>query len=159
MGTHGSFGILLERSKDFIYVTCSSNGSVECMGESLLSILRTEGIEGLICAMRDSDLERVDHKDDPIFSVSSMEQYQEWTFSDWTYLYRKRTDSLLVCYPERIGEEKGNLGITGQNPYAKERAALSVLLEVPVCGTETVMDVWGRTRSLKRVGRYLTVYM
>lgn len=153
MGTHGSFGILLERAKDIIYVTSNSNGMLECMGESILSILRTEGIEGFICAMRDNE----DHDSEYLFSASSEEQMQEWTFSEWTYLYRKRTDSLLVCYPERLGKEKGNLGIIGQNPYAKGQVALSILLEVPVCGTENVMDVWHRTRSLKRVGIHLTL--
>lgn len=158
MGTHGSFGMVLERDKDLIYVTCTSNGMPENMGESLLSILRMEGIEGLICAMRDSDLERVDHEEEQLFTVASMCQIDEWTFSEWTYLYRRRTDSLLVCYPAKVGEEKGNLGITGKNPYAKEPYALSVLLEVPIGGTETVMDVWQRTRSLKRIGTHLTTY-
>jgi len=155
MGTHGSFGILLEREKDIIYVSDSSNGAPECMGEDLLCTLRREGIEGFISEMRDNE---IDVEGEYLFSASSMEQMQEWTFSEWVYLYRQRTDSLLVCYPERLGKEKGNLGITGQNPYAKGQAALSILLEVPVRGTDTVMSVWERTRSLKRVGLYLTLY-
>lgn len=160
MGTYGSFGVLLERDKDLIYVTSTSNGMPENMGENLLSILRIEGIEGLLCAMRDNDLERVDHPDSQLFTVASDEgNINEWTFSEWIYLYRERTESLLVCYPTSIGKEKGNLGITGQNPYAKEPYALSVLLDVFVYGSYDVMGLWRRTHSLKRVWRYLTLYV
>lgn len=158
MGIHGSFGILLERDKDLIYVSSSSNGMPENMGEFVLSVLRAEGIEGLLVEMRDNDLERVDHEDEQLFTVSSMEQFQEWTFSEWTYLYRQMLDSLLVCYPAKVGESEGGLDIIGQNPYAKHSYELTALLEVPIRGTETVMDVWRRTKSLKRVGVHLTLY-
>ena len=154
MGTHGSFGLLLEESKDIIYVTENSDGMPENMGESLLSVLREDGVEGLLCVMRDAAI----RWEDMGLSISSIEDFQEWAFSEWTYLYRQRTDSLLMCFSARKGEEKGNLGITGQTGYSKYTYALSILLEVPIKGTETVMDVWDRTRDLKRVGLYLTLY-
>lgn len=154
MGTHGSFGVYFKNPKDMFYITQTSDGMPENLGEYLLSVLRTEGIVGYMEAMRDAAVTW----EDSGFDLASNEEMPEWTFSDWVYLYRHWTGELLVCYPECIGKEKGNLGITGKNPYSKYTAALSILLEVAIWGTETVMDVYRRTRSLKRVGRYLTLY-
>jgi len=157
MGTHGSFGILLERIKDIVYVSVTSNGTPENMGEYLLSVLRTGGVAGYLEAMVSSDLERVDHLERSIFTVASEEELPEWTFSEWVYLYKPRTECFLVCYPDTVGKEKGNLGITGQNPYAKELYALSVLLEIPINETETIMEMYFRKRDLKKKGLYLTL--
>ncbi|MCK4308032.1 hypothetical protein KAW50_07415 [candidate division WOR-3 bacterium] len=153
MGTHGSFGILLEDPKDIIYVTENSDGMPENMGESLLSILREDSVEGLLCAMRDVSTRWEDMR----LSIASNEDFQEWTYSEWIYLYRHRTDSLLVCYPSPLKETKTDLHILGQNPYDKHPYSIFVLLEIPIKGTENVMDVWHRTRSLKRVGIHLTL--
>ena len=156
MGTHGSFGILLEQINDFIYVSCHSDGMPENMGEFLLDILRTEGVGRYIEAMVESDLERVDHLECPIFTLSSEEEWNEWTFSEWIYMYRRKTESLLVCYPDSKG---GDIDLIGKNPYGKHMYMPTILIEVPVRGTETVMDMYRRKRSLKRVGTHLTLYL
>jgi hypothetical protein len=159
MGTHESFGILLERSKDLIYVTSSSDGMPESMGEWLLSVLRIRSVEGLLEAMRDNDTERVDHPDSQLLVVASDEgDINEWTFSEWIYLYRQRTESLLVCYlVVHLEDMIGDLYISGNNPYGGQYW-LSVLLDVYIYGSDDVMGLWRRTRSLKRAGRYLTLY-
>lgn len=148
MGTHCSFGYLKEKEGDIKYVSASINGNPECMGEYIFQTLKTEGKVGFDRIMKEyldrynQDLEVEDQIE--IEGISDT----EWTFAEWIYLWRKSTDSLLVCVPDVESSGENVLKRTNANPYQPNKPLIvRKVYEIPLSSKESLMAVCKRQKK------------